>query len=95
MNASTQRVQRYRQRQAEARRKRITLYLDQETQRQLGQLVGDQAQAAFLEKIVRAAIKREWSALVSTQREGQGQQNCNHARNPLIYPGRRRSLVRM
>ena len=91
---STDRVRRFRERQDEAGRKRITLYLDPETQRKLAQLAGGQAQTAFLEMIVRKAVVREWSALVITQKQGQDKQCCG-TRNPLAFPGRRRSLARL
>lgn len=91
IGCSTERVRRFRERQDEAGRKRIALYLGPETLRKLDQLAGDQAQGAYLEKIVRTAIKREWSALATSQRNGQGQQCCD-TRNPLAFPGRRRSF---
>lgn len=95
MNApSTERVQRFRQRQREAGNSRITLYLDSKTQGRLDQLAGDQAQAPFLERLVKTAVDREWSALVSRPKERQGQQCCD-ARHTLAFPGRRRSSARL
>lgn len=92
--SSTQRVRQFRDRQAAAGRKRITLYLDSETQGRLDQLAGDQAQAPFLERLVKTALKRELNAIASCPQDSEPRTAVD-PRNPLIYPGRRRSLVGM
>jgi hypothetical protein len=94
MNApSTERVQRFRQRQRNAGNRRITLYLDHETQRKLDQLAGDGAQARYLEALVKAAIKREWAALADRQKGDQPRQSFQGDRGAAVFPGRRRSLA--
>ena len=92
--SSTERVRQFRGRQVAACRKRITLYLDHDTQRKLADLAGDQPLAAFLEKIVRTAIKRELNVIASCPQDSEPRAAAG-PRNPLIYPGRRRSLAAM
>jgi hypothetical protein len=88
--SSTERVQRFRQRQRDAGNRRITLYLDHETQRKLDQLAGGQAQAGYLETLVKTAIKREWTALASRRNDGEPRQRLDDRRT--VFLGRRRSL---
>lgn len=91
---SSERVQRYRQRQREAGRKRITPYIDSDTQRKLDQLAGDQAQADFIEELLKATIEREWAALVSRQMDDHPTKATPTAEGAVQkpFPGRRRSL---
>lgn len=88
--SSTERVRQFRDRQTAAGRKRITLYLDHETQRKLDQLAGDKAQARYLEALVKAAIDREWTALASRRNDGEPRQRVDNGRAEFL--GRRRSL---
>lgn len=52
---STTRVARYRERQREAGRKRVTLYIDGDAQRKLERLAGDKPQSAFIEELLHVA----------------------------------------
>lgn len=88
---STQRVRRFRDRQEEAGRKRITLYLDRETQSRLDQLAGDNAQARYLETLVKAAIEREWAALADRQKDDPRRKRVDD--QVTLFSGRRRSPV--
>lgn len=89
---STERVRRFRNRQEEAGRTRLTIYLDDETRRRLNQLAGERAQATYLEALVKTAIRREWTVLESIQKCQQPWQIA--PTNPTIFPGRRRTLAK-
>lgn len=89
---STERVRRYRERQEEAGRKRIMLYLDPGTQRKLDQLAGDKAQARYLEALVKGAVNREWNALENRQKDDLRRQTVRNGR-AVFLGGRRRSLA--
>lgn len=89
--SSAERVQHFRQRQCEAGKRRVTLYLDRETQCRLNQLAGEMAQARYLEALVKKAIKREWAAVETQQKQKRSSQRVNN--QPAICPGRRRSLA--
>lgn len=91
--SSTERAQRFRQRQRDAGNRRITLYLDHETQRKLDRLAGDTAQARYLETLVKSAIKRECAALENREKDERSRERVNN--QPAICPGRRRSLAGM
>ena len=92
MNApSTERVQLFRQRQRAAGKRRVTLYLDRDTQRKLDQFAGDVAQAPYLEALVKVAIERELSACGSRRNDGEPRQRVEDRRT--VFLGRRRSLA--
>lgn len=89
--SSTERVQRFRQRQRDAGNARITLYLDHEARRKLDQLAGDKAQARYLEALVKVAIDRELSAYASRRNDGEPGQRVKDPRT--VFLGRRRTLA--
>lgn len=97
--SSTLRVRRHRQRQREAGRKRISLYLDHDDQLKLRQLAEDKGQAHLLEKLMKAAIDHEWRTFVKQQKstkqvvkkpvaEGHHRQEAGTVQ--LLFSGRRR-----
>lgn len=88
---STERVQRFRQRHLDAGNTRITLYLDRESQCKLDQLSANKGQARYLETLVKAAIKREWTALASRRNDGEHPQRSDDGR--AVFLGRRRNLA--
>jgi len=89
--SSTQRAQRFRQRKLDAGNRRITLYLDRDTQHRLDHLAGGKAQAAYLGPLVEDAVRREWAALERRQHREHSPQSA--PTNPAVFPGRRRRLA--
>lgn len=78
---SAGRVRQYRQRQREACRKLVRLYLDAEASARLAQLAGGQPHAAFAAALLTTAIAQAWTAgEARQQREREEREGCSQAR---------------